>query len=200
MSIAPPLFSPPPPAIPDEAIFRLEVTQYHAMVQAGILTEDDPVELLEGWLVAKMPKNPAHRIATHQVLQVLVRVLPENWYADSQEPITTEDSEPEPDVMVVRGHTRDYADRHPGPTDVALVVEVADTTLRRDRTLKQRLYARAGIPEYWIVNLVDRCVEVYTNPAAAGYQHQQSCGPDEAVPVVLDGHEAGRVPVPSLLP
>lgn len=200
MSVAPSLLPPPPATIPDEAIFRLEVAQYHAMVQAGILTEDDPVELLEGWLVVKTPKNPAHRIATRQVARALEQQLPHNWYVDTQEPLTTSDSEPEPDVMVVKGDTRDYRNRHPGPGEVALVVEVADTTLRRDRTLKQRLYARAGLRVYWIVNLIDRQVEVYTEPAEGGYRQQQVYGPDAVVPVVLAGQAAGHVAVKDLLP
>src|SRR5438105_9467158 len=101
-------------AVPTEPIFRLSVDQYHAMIHAGILTDDDPVELLEGWLVAKMPKNPPHRAVTRLIRQVLERLVPAEWYVDSQEPITTDDSEPEPDVVVVRGETRHYLDRHPG--------------------------------------------------------------------------------------
>ena len=147
-------------AVPTDLIWRLSVNQYHQMVCAGILTEEDPVELLAGWLVPKMPKNPPHRVATRLLRQALERVVPAGWYVDSQEPITTADSEPEPDVVVVRGETRQYLDRHPGPQDVALIIEVADTTLQRDRVLKQRIYAAAGIPVYWIVNLLDNQLEV----------------------------------------
>src|SRR5438105_6396863 len=102
----------PAPGVPEDLIWRLTVDQYHQMVARGILTDDDPVELLEGWLVSKMTKNPAHRASTRLTLEALERVLPEGWYADSQEPVTLESSEPEPDVAVVRGSTRDYLDRH----------------------------------------------------------------------------------------
>jgi Uma2 family endonuclease len=154
-----------PVAIPTEPVWRLSVAQYHAMAQAGILQEDDQLELLEGWLVAKMTKNPPHRISTRLLRQTLEQLIPQGWYVDSQEPITLEDSEPEPDVAVIRGNTTDYRDRHPDAASVALVIEVADATLERDRGIKQRIYARAGIPIYWILNLRDRQLEVYTQPA-----------------------------------
>jgi Uma2 family endonuclease len=150
-------------AVPADVIWRFSVDQYHAMIRAGILTEDDPVELLEGWLVTKMPKNPRHSVATRLIRQALEGLLPPGWYVDTQEPLTTADSEPEPDVVVVCGDRRQYLDHHPGPQDVALVVEVADSTLQRDRSLKKRLYAAAGIPAYWIVNLLDSQFEVYTD-------------------------------------
>jgi Uma2 family endonuclease len=191
-------------AVPTDLIWRLSVNQYHQMVRAGILTEEDPVELLAGWLVPKMPKNPPHRVATRLLRQALERVVPAGWYVDSQEPITTADSEPEPDVVVVRGETRQYLDRHPGPQDVALVIEVADTTLQRDRMLKQRIYAAAGIPVYWIVNLLDNQLEVYTAPSGSvqqpDYRQCQHYGLSDTVLVVIDGVEAGPIAVRELLP
>ena len=132
--------------VPTEPIWQLSIDQYHQMIQSGILTDDDPVELLEGWLVSNMPKNPPHSVATQLTRQVLERFLPAGWHVDTQEPITTDTSEPEPDVTVVRGDRRDYLDHHPGPEDVALLVEVADASLQRDRGSKKRLYARARIP------------------------------------------------------
>lgn len=191
-------------AVPTDLIWRLRVDQYHTMIRSGILTEDDPVELLEGWLVPKMPKNPHHRIATRRTRQALERIVPASWYVDTQEPITTADSEPEPDVVIVRGDTRQYFDRHPGPQDVALVVEVADATLERDRTLKKRLYALAGIPVYWIVNLIEGQIEVYTNPLGPAeepdYRQRQDYRPPDAVPLIIEDMEVGRLAVQELLP
>ena len=191
-------------AVSTDVIWRFSVDQYHAMIHAGILTEDDPVELLEGWLVTKMSKNPKHRVATRLVRQALESVISPGWYVDSQEPLTTADSEPEPDVMIVRGETRQYPDRHPGPQDVALVVEVADSSLQRDRFLKKRLYAAAGISIYWIVNLLDGQIEVYTEPSGPTYQpdyrQQQNYGSADAVPVVIEDREVGRLSVGDLLP
>ena len=193
-----------PVAVSPDIIWRFSVDQYHAMIQAGILTEDDPVELLEGWLITKMSKNPRHTFATQLTRDTVASLLPLGWYVNVQEPITTGDSEPEPDVVVVRGDRRQYLDRHPGPQDVALVVEVADSSLQRDRSLKKRLYAAAGISGYWIVNLIDRQIEVYTEPSGPteqpDYRQQQIYGPTDTVPVVVEDHEIGRLSVQDVLP
>lgn len=191
-------------AVPGDPIWRLSVAQYHQMIGAGILTDDDPVELLEGWLVAKMPKNPPHSLATQLTREALARILPAGWFVDAQEPITTADSEPEPDVAVIRGERRDYAERHPGPGEVALVVEVADATLRRDRTLKQGIYARAGIPLYWILNLTEQTLEAHHEPSESkdGFSYHQRAvyRASDAVPVILEGREIARIALRELLP
>ncbi len=191
----------PGPALP---IWRLSVSQYHGMIEAGILTEDDPVELLEGWLVTKMPKNPPHRLSTQLTREALAGILPVGWYVDAQEPITLSDSEPEPDVVVVRGQRRDYTERHPGAGDLALVVEVADATLQRDRTLKKQLYARAGIPTYWLIDLTNHQIEVYTEPfvdaGQADYRCIQNYRRPDLVPVLIEGREAGQLALHDLLP
>lgn len=194
----------PSTLIPTEPIGRLSVDHYHAMIQAGILTDDDPIELLEGWLVVKMSKNPPHRVVTRLIRQALERLIAEGWYVDSQEPITTLDSEPEPDVTVVRGDTLDYLDRHPNPEEVALVVEVAEATLKRDRSTKKRIYARAGIEVYWLVNLVNQQIEVYTEPTQSGkqpdYKQHHIYHPGDMLPVILNGGEIGQIAVHELLP
>jgi Uma2 family endonuclease len=191
-------------ATPHDLIWRLRVEQYHAMIRAGILTADDPVELLEGWLVYKMPKNPPHRVATRLAQTALERILPTGWYVDTQAPITLEDSEPEPDLVVVRGEPRLYLDRHPGPAELALVVEVADASLIRDQGAKKRIYARAGIAVYWIINLPDRRCEVYTDPGAAGgeadYRQRHDYGPSDAVQLIIDGQAVGSIAVADVLP
>lgn len=182
---------------PDDFIWRLSVAQYHEMIRSGILTSDDPVELLAGWLVYKMPKNPPHRIATHVAQKAIEAIIPSGWYVDSQEPITLDDSEPEPDIVVARGETRLYRDRHPGPEDVALVVEVADATIARDRGVKKRAYARAGIPVYWIINLIELVVEVYEVPTRTGddadYTIRRDYQISDSVPLIIEGQEVGRV-------
>jgi len=169
MSVATPSIttSEQPVIVSTDVIWRLSVDQYHAMIQAGILTEDDPVELLEGWLVTKMSKNPRHTFVTQLARDVVASLLPPGWYVNAQEPVTTKDSEPEPDVAVVRGNRRQYIDHHPGPQDIALVVEVADSSLQRDRSLKKRLYAAAGIPVYWIVKVKLSCSHYLTRKILA---------------------------------
>jgi Uma2 family endonuclease len=187
-------------ALPPEPVLPLTVEQYHAMVRNGILESGSPIELLEGWLVTKMTKSPRHRAATRKTRIALERITPNQWSVDVQEAVTTAHSEPEPDVSVVRGDTSELLDRHPGPQDIGLLVEVADTSLDRDRGWKKRIYAVAGIPVYWIVNLVDSRIEVFARPSAGDYaEHQVLAGGDE-VPVVLDGREIGRIAVDDLLP
>ena len=198
-TLTPPVASPAPPqAVPAEPIYRLTVAQYHDMIRHGILDEDDPIELLEGWLVPKMPKNPAHSAITQLLGKVLARRLPPDWHIRIQEPVTLEDSEPEPDIAVVRGDDRVFLDHHPGPADIGLLVEVADSSIIRDRGSKKRVYARAGIPIYWIVNLPDARVEVHSDPTGSAaepdYRHHQDYGRGDEVPFTLAGHELGRIP------
>jgi Uma2 family endonuclease len=176
--ITPTLESAPP--IEPLQLWRLTVQQYHQMRDGGILTEGDAIELLDGLLVEKMTKNPPHRIATHLMRDLLEELGLVGCYVETQEPITLTDSEPEPDVAVIRGTIRDYEDQHPGAADVILVIEVADSTLERDRTVKSRIYAQAGIPSFWIVNLVDRCLEVHRNPVGDRYQSRQVFREDES--------------------
>lgn len=188
----------------DVTLWRIGVEQYHAMIASGAFDEDAPVELLEGWLVAKMPKNPAHALTTELVCAALRSILRSGWFVRSQDPITLNDSEPEPDVAIVKGHPRQYSIQHPGADSVAFVVEVADSSLGKDRGSKKRIYARAGIPVYWIVNLTDRWVEVYTNPISntnePDYRTHQTYAANEEIPVVLDGIELASLPVIELLP
>ncbi|NLX99479.1 MAG: Uma2 family endonuclease [Rhodopirellula sp.] len=190
-------------AIPGDFVCRLSVEQYHQMARAGILSEDSPLELLDGWLVPKMTKNPPHSVVTDRVRRALEQTLPAGWLVRSQEPITLSASEPEPDVAVVRGELDDYLERHPEPHEVALVVEVSDISLRRDRTTKKRLYAEAGIPLYWIVNLLDRHIEVYGDPSGPGespdYRARRDFAATDAIPVVIDGRSIGEVAAREIL-
>lgn len=190
--------------VPPEPVLRFSVEQYHEMIRASILTADDQVELLEGWLVYKMPKNPPHRITTKLIQRAFEKVIISGWYVDTQEPITVEDSEPEPDVAIIRGDTRDYSDRHPGASDLALLVEVAESTLERDRKLKKRLYARAGVSVYWIVNLAERKIETYSQPVATGvepdYADRLDYGATDSIPLTIEGREIARFVVKDLLP
>ncbi|WP_353260069.1 Uma2 family endonuclease, partial [Prochlorothrix hollandica] len=163
----------------------LTLDQYQAMVRSQILTEADALEFLDGFLIPKMIKNPPHRLSTGLLQDVLLAWLPPGFHLNVQEPMTLVTSEPEPDLAVVRGQRRDYRDRHPGGAEVLLVVEVADATLARDRGLKQRLYSAAAIPHYWILNLVDRQLECYSNPqsqaAGSSYGDYALVGEGEAI-------------------
>ncbi len=191
-------------AAPALQFWRFSVAQYHEMIRTGILDEDAPVELIEGWIITKMSKNPSHRISTQLTREALASLLPKGYFADDQEPLTTDDSQPEPDVMVAKGERRDFLQRHPHGHEVPLIVEVADASLARDRKLKRRLYARAGVAMYWIINLNKRQIEVYTEPVGeaekADYRVRRDYHAGEEIPLTIDGHEVGRLNVSALLP
>jgi Uma2 family endonuclease len=182
------------------ALRRFSVREYHDMIRAGILDEDDNVELLDGYVVLKMARNPPHDTSLQRARKRLEALLPSGWDLRVQSAVTFPDSEPEPDVAIVRGDELTYAAHHPGPSDVGLLVEVSDSTLDRDRNDKAPIYARAGIAVYWIVNLVDRQVEVRTAPSGSAYGQLQVFAPGASVPLVLDGATVGQVPVQDLLP
>ena len=185
---------------------RISKAELNRMARAGVFASDERVELLGGWLVAKMAVNPPHRRSSRRSRVALERLIPPGYYVDQNAPVTMPitDSEPEPDVQVVRGDEGDYPDRHPGPPDVALAVEVSDSTISNDRNFKLRLYAKDAVPIYWIVNLVAMRLEVYTNPSGptdrASYANRQDFGPEEEVPLILDGREVGRIAVRDVLP
>jgi hypothetical protein len=172
------------------------------MIRTAILSEDDPVELLEGLVVAKITKFSSHRMVKSIVRIELERYLPDGYYLDTQESILTSDSMPEPDLAVIQGQPRDYPDNPPDAKFVALVIEVSDSSLRRDRTVKQRIYATASIPFYWILNLQDRVLEVYTNPVANEKRYTERTDYDEKalVPLVVEGKEIAQLAVKNLLP
>jgi Uma2 family endonuclease len=188
----------------DASLARFSVARYQKMIEAGILTADDKVELLENYVVLKMPRNPPHDGTVDLVKAALPGRLPPGWLLRIQQTVVLLDSQPEPDFSVVRGTPRSYLQRHPVAADVGLVIEVADSSLLRDQRDKTRIYARAGIVVYWIVNLVDRRIEVYSQPsgptAVPAYGSFQVYQPDDDVPVVLDGAAAGAVPAGELLP
>ncbi len=187
-----------PPA-PAESLVRLTVEQYHEMARQGIFSDDDRVELLEGLLVRKMTVSPAHHLATARVQDVLRKYIPLGYFVASPASVTLATSEPEPDAMVVRGVREDYAERHPGHGDVVLIVEVADSSLRGDRRFKKAIYAKAALPVYWIVNLIDRQIEVYSEPTGPAerpdYRDRRDYAETGELPLVIDGREIARIPV-----
>jgi Uma2 family endonuclease len=183
------------------SLYRLTLEQYEAMVDSGIFTGRDQVQLINGYLVAKMTQNTPHATADDLCGDQLNRVIPPGWYVRVAKPIRlpTESSEPEPDRCVVRGSIRDYSARHPGPADLALAVEVADSSPDDDR-MQADIYGRAGIPVYWIINLIDRQVEVYSTPGPSGFQLLEVFVPPHVLTVMIDGVEVGEIPVAEILP
>jgi Uma2 family endonuclease len=151
-----------------------------------------------------MVHNPPHDATVDLVHELLRDLLPAGWRIRIQSAITTSDSEPEPDLAIVRGQAATYVNRHPGPSDIGLVIEVADSSLDHDRGLKRGIYARACVARYWIVNLVERTLEVHEDPTGPapvpGYRGSRVYALSESVALVLAEREVGRIAVSSLFP
>lgn len=154
--------------------------QYEQMVDAGVLTEDDPVELIDGQIVPMSPQNSRHATVATLGQQALESICPDGTFVRMQTPLALgADSEPEPDLAVVEGQAMDYWDHH--PPEALLVVEVSESSLEKDREQKRLLYARHQIPEYWILNLVDRHLEIYRDPASGDYKTKTTHEPGATV-------------------
>lgn len=150
---------------------RISVAEYHRMVEVGILSEDDRVELLEGVLVAMPPMGEPHSWSVQELTHLIVRALPEGYRARPQLPVTLGNySEPQPDLAIIA--LEEGAPHTDHPESALLVIEVAVSSLRYDRKAKGPVYARWGIPEYWIVDVEGRAVEVYTDPDRAGAHYR----------------------------
>jgi Uma2 family endonuclease len=192
--------SPSPTGTPP--LHRITVDEYERIVASGALEDPSRVELIDGYMVDKMGKKAEHRWTTKEVLKALDTRLPAGWTSQKEEPVRIPAyDEPEPDIAIIRGTDADYRRRIPTAADVALLVEVSDSPLVQDRGLKLAAYARDGIPVYWIVNLVDRQVEVYTRPLKAGrYRSQKDYKPGQHVPVVIGGQQLPPIAVDDILP
>ncbi|MCG9885122.1 MAG: Uma2 family endonuclease [Cyanobacteria bacterium] len=149
------------------------VAEYHQMIAAGLL-DDRRVELLNGQVIEMAPEGPEHTYRGETLAEWLRDRLRGRAYVREARPITLDDSEPEPDIAVVRGDRADFFQRHPGPSDLFWVVEISQSTLETDLTHKRDLYGRVGIPEYWVVDLVNRQVVVFRKPEAGRYTQEET--------------------------
>jgi Uma2 family endonuclease len=156
---------------------RFTVAEYHRMAEAGILTEDDRVELIEGEILQMTPIGRRHAACVAALTNLLVTAVAARAVLWPQNPITLpRDTEPQPDIVLLRPRADGYAEDDARPEDVRLLIEVEDTSLRYDRQVKVPLYARAGIPETWIVDIPGDAVEVYRRPASTGYADPERIG------------------------
>jgi Uma2 family endonuclease len=161
---------------------RLTIAEYHRMGETGILTEADRVELIEGELIEMAPIGSRHADCVSHLVRRLVRQT--EALIRVQDPLELpQHSEPEPDIAIV--HNRHYSEAHPGPQDVLLLIEVADSTLAYDRDIKVPLYARFGIAEVWLVDIQNERLEVYLEPSVAGYRQILRPENDESVSPAL---------------
>jgi Uma2 family endonuclease len=156
-----------------ERLRPISVDEYHRMIDAGILDEDEKVQLIDGMLVAMTPQGRPHAFVIQHLTRQLARTLGDEFELLPQLPLTlSADSEPEPDLAVVRA--KDAASRTHHPATAVLVIEVSGDSLRFDRRTKAALYARTGIPEYWIVNLEDTTIEVRSDPDTATCAYRET--------------------------
>lgn len=160
------------------------VDEYHQMIEAGILTHEDKVELLEGQIIQMSPQRPPHAATTQCASDYLRDLLLGRVTIRVQLPITLPpNSEPEPDIAVVRIDSRRYFDHHPAADEIFLLVEVAKTTLKNDRITKVPTYAKAKIPEYWILDVQERQVYIFREPEAETYQQEIILSEDATIPL-----------------
>jgi Uma2 family endonuclease len=199
--------SPPNTPVPDgsdPSAAHFAAARRDRVVETGIVSAEDRLELAEDFAVLKIPRDPPHDGTIQRMLRPLLRALPPDWDVRVLSAVALSDSRPEPDFAIVREDPACYTTRHPRAGDVGCIIEVANDALLRDEREKARIYARGGIPTYWIVNLVDRWVEVYGEPSGPadvpGYGSLQLYQPGDAVPLTLDDVVVATLRVDALLP
>ena len=192
-------------------LFRMTVDQYHQLIEHGILPDGAPFELLDGVIVYKdrsqqgmapMTHGTRHSSTLVRLQRCLERLSDDTWHIRVQLPITLNDSnEPEPDISIVLGAPERYEQHHPTPSDIAVVIEIADSSLSTDRKVKQEIYAANGIPTYWLVNLPANQLEVYTRPESLtpGYQELHTFHLLDEVPLLLDAARHWTIPISKFL-
>ncbi len=148
----------------------ITTSEYDRMIEAGIYTENDRIELLNGEIVEIMPKGTKHTSANSKIVRFFIKLFDERVIVRGQDPIRLDNfSEPEPDVVLAKWDEKEYAENHPTPADILLVMEISDTTLAYDRDDKAQAYSRNGIQQYLLLNLKDETLEDYREPNADGY-------------------------------
>ena len=188
--------------------YRFTAEVYHRLVESGAFGDKSSMFLLKGQLVEKvsdMTKGRKHVFAHNRIGRILSRVIPDGYFVEQEQPVDLgKDSVPEPDLKVVRGDDEDYLERDPVAGEVPIVVEVADSSLPDDSGEMLRIYAAALIPVYWIVNIPNRRIDVYSRPISRSelsrYEEWQSFGIGDMVPVMIEGVEVGKIAVKDVLP
>ena len=167
---------------------RFSIAEYHRLTELGFFAEDERVELIRGEIIRMAAKGTAHTTVNRRLLRELPNLIGKRATLQNQDPVSmsTEDSEPEPDIVILRNRPDDYLERHPLPEDVLLLIEVADSSLKYDQGIKLELYAENQISDYWIINLVENCLECYSEPyqtseGKCGYRRKLIFLPNETV-------------------
>jgi Uma2 family endonuclease len=182
-------------------LYRMTLEQYESLIGSGFFAKHDDVQLINGYVVNRMAESPLHGAVCDAILKAIGAILLAGWYPRVQNglKIPTQTSIPRPDLAIVRGDWRDYLNRYPKASETALVVEVSVSSLDEDRALAN-IYAVGGVPVYWIVNVDEGQVEVYSDPGPSGYRSHEVLAPGHVLSVVIDGVEIGEIPVSDILP
>ncbi|MBW4667300.1 MAG: Uma2 family endonuclease [Cyanomargarita calcarea GSE-NOS-MK-12-04C] len=157
------------------------VEEYHQIIDAGILTSEDKVELLDGKIIQMSPQKPPHAGTTQRASDYLKLILALKAHVRTQLPITLCSSEPEPDIAVVEIDPGAYGNHHPSSSEIFLLIEVSYSTLDFDCKQKAAIYAKENIREYWVLDIIERQVYVYRNPSQSGYQQKTIFNVDDAI-------------------
>jgi Uma2 family endonuclease len=190
-------------------IRRLRFTRrtYHRFARKQILRSDHRIELLDGVIYEPLTMSDSHWRVLNHLTTLFVKLSNGGWFATCRSPIILDDhSEPDPDIALVRGTISNYREHVPTAADTLIAIEVSDDTLRFDRGRRLRVYAEGGIPEYWLINLVEHVVQVRTDPrprsdeSRGTYAVQRTYRADEKVPLTLDARVIADVPVAELIP
>jgi Uma2 family endonuclease len=166
---------------------RFTIAEYHRLAELGFFGEDDRVELIKGEIIQMAAKGKPHSVCGTRLYRELFKLIKEQGTLRSQDPIIiSNNSEPEPDLVIARNRSDDYLANHPTPSDILLLIEIADSSLKYDQEEKLPIYAEAGIPDYWIFNLVDNYLECYSELYQAlqgkfGYRHKVIFLPNESL-------------------
>ena len=192
-----------PPVPEDVTLHMISATTFGLMLEAEVFPEDSRIELWDGRIYEKMAKTQAHAVTGNLVALELARVLPAGWFLGSENPLTINQGRiPLPDLVILRGTPKDYLYRLPLPADVGLIAEISVTSLRFDTGAKMAGYAAAGIPVYWVLNLVENVILVFEQPILTErrYESSQTYAVGQSVPLRLDGVLIAEIPALDLLP
>lgn len=184
-------------------LFLFSAEAFFKIIEANIFADEDRVELWDGHICAQMAKNKPHSLSSAKTMAAMLRVMPPSWLVWPENPVTLGPKRvPLPDYAVIRGAFDDYIDRSPVAADVGLIVELSDSSLRFDTSVKLAGYAEANIPAYWVVNLIQNVVQTYEEPIPAQrrYGREAVYAVGQAVPLRLDGVLIAEIPALDLLP
>lgn len=194
--------TPDPLATPSAESISLD--DYRRRAALGEFSVSGAVELLEGKIVPKARQTLRHEGALERLQEILGRMIPNGWHLRVQQPLATVDSQPEPDIAVACNTLDGYVNRPPRAEEIALVIEAADASLLLDRRSKGRVYARAGIINYWVLNLLDSQLEVFTNPSGPkmmpGFQEQRIYRGDDRISLVIGLDDLGTIRIADMIP